>query len=92
MRQKVYSVYEVKAHLSEVLREVVRTGKKVVITKHGKPVAEIAPYSGDEETMEERLERMEREGLIHGPDNKDADWSSVGRSPGALERFLKDRD
>jgi prevent-host-death family protein len=92
MKENVYSVCQAKAHFSELLRQVVRTGKKAIITRHGKPVAEIGPYAGREESMEDRLDRLEREGLVSGPDNRDADWSSIGKRPGALKRFLEDRD
>ena len=35
-------VYEAKARLSELLKEV-RTGKEIVITSHGKPIARLVP-------------------------------------------------
>lgn len=37
-----YSVAEAKAHLSEILKEV-EAGKKVTITKRGRPIATIVP-------------------------------------------------
>lgn len=92
MKATSFSVYEAKARFSEVLRIVAQTGRKVVVTKHGRPVAEIAPFSGSDETMDEMLARLEQEGLIEGPEVQRADWSAAGKSPGALERFLADRD
>ncbi len=38
----MYSTYEAKAKLSELLDEVA-SGKTVLITRHGKPVAEVRP-------------------------------------------------
>lgn len=37
-----YSVAEAKAHLSEILKQV-ETGRKVTITKRGRPIATIVP-------------------------------------------------
>ncbi len=39
-----YSVAEAKAHLSEILKQV-EAGKKVTITKHGRPIATIVPVN-----------------------------------------------
>ena len=39
---RAYSVAEAKAHLSEILKQV-EAGKKVIITKRGRPVAAIVP-------------------------------------------------
>jgi prevent-host-death family protein len=45
--------YELKAHLSRVLDEV-EGGERILVTRNGKPVAEIVPYE----------ERMSTEELI----------------------------
>jgi prevent-host-death family protein len=37
------SVYALKAHLSEVLARVERTGVGVVVTRHGRPAARLEP-------------------------------------------------
>ena len=37
---------EFKAKCLALMDEVARTGKPVVVTKNGKPVAELRPYSG----------------------------------------------
>lgn len=37
--------YEAKTHLPQLLERVQR-GERFVITKHGRPVAELAPYGG----------------------------------------------
>ena len=52
-------IRQAKSHLGEYLRKV-RAGERVVITEHGKPIAEITkPRSA----ADERLEGMIREGL-----------------------------
>lgn len=50
--------YEAKTHLPRLLESVQR-GERFVITKHGRPVAELVPYSGrDPETTRKALEAM----------------------------------
>lgn len=42
-------VYDLKNHLSAVLEEVVG-GREITVTKHGRPVARIAPVSAPSQT------------------------------------------
>jgi prevent-host-death family protein len=51
-----YSVAEAKSKLTELLREFER-GEQVVITRHGKPVAQLSPPPPDSSTQV-RLGRM----------------------------------
>lgn len=87
----VYSTYEAKTRFSEILRKV-RAGQSVLVSYHGRPVAEIRPIE-QEETFEQRLDRFEAEGLLlppkHPPRTK---MGPVVRRPGALDRFLESRD
>ena len=46
MGVKIASVTEAKAQLSKLLEEVVR-GERVVITRGGRPIAELTPYIRD---------------------------------------------
>lgn len=89
----VYSTYEAKAKFSELLRKV-RQGGRVVITSHGKPVAELRPIETAVETLDERLVRLEREGQISPASVAPGQgvWKSIAHRPGALQRFLDDRD
>ena len=41
--------FDAKTHLANLLDRAAR-GERFVITKHGRPVAELIPYSGDRET------------------------------------------
>jgi len=43
---QIVKASEFKAKCLALMDEVARTGKPVVITKNGKPVAEVRPYSG----------------------------------------------
>lgn len=40
----MHSIYETKAHFSELVAEVERTGTVIVISRHGKPVADLVPH------------------------------------------------
>lgn len=51
-------VYEAKTHLARLL-ERVRKGERFVITRHGKPIAQLTPVSEhDSEAVREVLGRM----------------------------------
>jgi len=49
--QTVHSVYETKAHLSELIARVEREGKGFVISRHGKPVADVVPHRRPRKTL-----------------------------------------
>ena len=86
-----YSMYDAKARFSEVLRHV-RQGKTVTVSYRGKPTAEIRPIQPENQTLEERLQQMEREGTLVGSKSRKRNFRTIGRRPGALERFLADRN
>ncbi len=87
-----YSVYDAKAKLSEALR-LVKANKRVVITEHGRRVAELIPYQSEEkESLEDRLVRLESEGVLKFAKRKAAVFRPLGKRPGALRRFLDSRD
>jgi prevent-host-death family protein len=96
-----YSTYEAKTRFSELLRKV-REGRTVTVTYHGEPVAEIRPAPGRTGTAA-RLARLRDRGIIVDatPRAATAAGAAVGgrqplqpvaRRPGALGRFLSDRD
>lgn len=91
-----YSLYEAKAKLSALVRQV-REGGTIIITVHGEPAAElrpIAPATG-RETNEERLDTLTARGLVSparmAPSAASA-WPVGARKRGALKRFLEQRD
>ena len=86
-----YSTYEAKARFSEVLRQV-RAGETVTVTYRGDPVAEIRPIPPEEDAFEARLDELERRGVLVPPTGPMKPLRAVARVPGALERFLADRD
>lgn len=85
-----YSTYEAKARFSEILRQV-REGKTVYISYRGEPVAEIRPLS-EPEDLSDRLRRLKAEGVLQRPLQRKRTLRPVARKPGALERFLAERD
>ena len=59
-----YSTYEAKARFSEVLRQVREEGKTITVSYRGEPVAEIRPVRPKPQTVEERLDELERGGEL----------------------------
>ena len=89
---RTYSTYEAKAKFSEVLRRV-REGERILIAYRGEPIAEIRPIEKPKESFEGRLRRLEKEGVIDRPKCKPAGpMRPLARRPGALARFLAERD
>ena len=87
-----YSIYEAKARFSEVIR-LVRNGKTVTVSYRGEPVAEIRSISPRESpTLNERLQDLERRGALVRSSMARRTFEPVTRRPGALSRFLAERD
>lgn len=91
MRQSTYSIYETKAHLSRILKQVKAKGE-VIITDRGTPSYKIVAYK-KEETFKERYARLIAEGSILERNKLFSlkNIKTVSR-PGALKRFLEERD
>lgn len=90
----VYSTYEAKARFSEVLRHV-REGTTVTVTFRGEPVAEIRAIPRKPRTLEAHLEELERRGVVVpsvSSGRPKTPFVALGRRPGALKRFLDDRN
>jgi prevent-host-death family protein len=87
----IYSTYEAKARFSEIIRKV-REGKTVSVTYRGELVAEIRPVPEGGETLEQRLGRLAENGILVREAERQGKLRRVARRPGALERFLEDRD
>jgi prevent-host-death family protein len=88
---KTYSTYEAKAKFSEILRQV-RQGRTIRVSYRGAPVAEIRPIGGADASLARRLERLEERGVLIRPSERAGDLEVVRRRPGALARFLEDRE
>lgn len=86
-----YSLYEAKARLSAIIRHV-REGHRVLVTLHGNPVAEIRPVEHGTGDLADRLDRLADRGILVRAERPAAPWRPVARKPGALRRFLDERD
>jgi prevent-host-death family protein len=86
-----YSVYEAKTRLSEILRAV-RRGLRVTITDRGREVARVVPIDeGDD--LEQRLLDLAAAGIVTRAVRRELPEAGTAASrPGALGRFLRDRD
>ena len=89
--RNTYSLYEAKAKLSAIVR-MVREGNTAVVTLHGEPVVEIRPIESHGSGLKARMEELADRGvLVRSPDVPQLLGPAV-RKPGALKRFLADRD
>lgn len=86
--QKVVGVRELRQQASRVL-DLVKRGQVIVVTEHGKPIAEIVPIK------KTKLERLIEQGAVTpAKEPFDADlWNNTDgpRYPEGLELFLKER-
>ena len=89
--KRTYSVYEAKARLSEILRLVRERGETVTISHRGEPVAEIRPIEGRATDLAARIRELERRGAV-APATGAGGLKVVVSRPGALDRFLAERD
>jgi prevent-host-death family protein len=86
-----YSLYEAKAKLSAIIRQV-REGRYVLVTVHGEPVAEIRPLAREEGDLDGRVAQLTERGILVRGERGGRALRPVARRPGALARFLADRD
>lgn len=86
-----YSTYDAKARFSELLRKV-RGGQSVLITYRGETVAEIRPVV-EELSQEDRMRRLVDAGiLVPAKESHKGKLKPIAHRPGALKRFLEERD
>jgi prevent-host-death family protein len=87
----VYSLFEAKAKLSEIIRRV-RTGERAAISLRGRIVAEIVPAEPPDSSLEARLATLEADGCVAGGTSRKAELKPLARRPGGLKRFLRARE
>lgn len=94
-----YSIYDAKAKLSALVRQVRESGQSFVITVHGEPVAELRPIEKVEppqQTFAERVAELTRRGVIQPSKRAPGERPNfpIGKTarPGGLQRFLDERD
>ena len=86
-----YSLYEAKTQLSAIVRQV-REGQTVTVTLHGEPAVEIRPVARPAASMEEHFNDLVERGILTPARSKIRDFKMGKPRPGALARFLADRD
>lgn len=86
-----YTLYQAKAKLSASIRRV-REGHRVVVTVHGAPAAEIRSMPSEETILAARLDHLAERGVLVRPSAGRAAVRAAARRPGALKRFLAERD
>ena len=95
MMKRSYSVYEAKAKFSEVIRAALTQGE-VTVTQRGIPVVRITPHNAKPMDVSERLAALAAIGKVRLAlkplpfELTTADRVQV--KPGAVQRFLEERD
>jgi prevent-host-death family protein len=83
-----YSIYEAKARLSEIIRQV-KARRRVVITERGVPVAKVIPYTESKPAkLADRIAALVKSGSIVAS-GKAFHFSALADCAGAVERFLQ---
>jgi len=67
------AVSELKASLSEYLRRV-KAGEDVVVTDRGRPIARLSPISVASQGDDQRLDALERSGVVRRGAGPVPDW------------------
>lgn len=87
-----HSVASAKARLSELIRAA-HDQKEVIITDRGRPVARIVPYHAEAESLDDRLTAFRERGKLVPASSSPSDpWPAPTKAPGALARFLRERE
>jgi prevent-host-death family protein len=92
---KAVGARELKIRLGTYLRQV-QEGETIVVTEHGRPVAELRPIetAGGEE--EARLDELAALGLLSRGAGALADWTPIATvgmaGPGLAQAILDDRE
>jgi prevent-host-death family protein len=86
-----YSLYEAKAKLSAIIRQV-REGRHVVVTVHGEPVAEIRPIDEGAKDLPARVDELAERGVLVRGTIEQGTLRRLARKRGALARFLAERE
>lgn len=89
--RNTYSLYEAKAKLSAIVRQA-REGHPVIVTVHGEPAVEIRAVGVAATGIGARLDQLAERGILVRAEGERPPLRTVARRPGALERFLSDRD
>ncbi len=84
-------IYEAKTQLSKLIRMIKRHKVSFQISERGKPVALLSPVT-ESDGLEAHLAELQVAGILAEPADVDAKIECISKKPGALKRFLNDRD
>ena len=75
---KTFTITDFKAHALKVINQIVLTKEKVIVTKRGKPVVEVMPYSQkDDNPMPGKLAHLFKDEIdIISPFGEDV-WNAA---------------
>ena len=59
MKEETIGMFEAKTRFSEIVATVVREGRRVIVTRRGKPVVQISRCPGDEDRQASRKRALE---------------------------------
>ena len=63
MISRKLGIREIKTNLSSLLK-MVKEGQEVIITDRGKPIGKIIPFPSKDLSLQNRIERLEKQGLL----------------------------
>ena len=86
-----YSIHQAKAQFLEVLRHIRQGGVGTVLCR-GKAVAQIREMPRKTTTIHDRLNELKQRGVLAEPGGREQRIASVHSRPGALARFLSERN
>ena len=89
--ERIYSIYEAKTKLSELLRFIKNSGR-AIITDRGRPVAQVLSLDEKPKNLKERIKVLEQSGLLSKSSGKISNIQPIKRVRGGLKRFLDERD
>ena len=90
-----YSLYDAKANLSRIVKQVRETRQSVVITVHGEPAVEIRAYQELPQQLEARMAELTLRGIVKAAARSPGSYVWTPRKQtraGGLQRFLSNRD
>lgn len=78
------ALYDAKNGLSALIQEVEETGEEIIITRHGKPAARLAPVAAtpsleQRQTALEKLRQLQEQLALEGRGTEPVDWETVKR-------------
>jgi len=95
----IYTTDEVLSNFQEIL-EAIFAGERITVTDQDVPVAEICPlpeerrkpYIAGTGSLDQHMEEMRRRGVLGPPVGPRKEFNATEHLPGALERFLAERE